>query len=84
MSGFSHHWEIAMAIMPPSHDDLARIEERYGFRLKAQDVEEFRTVIIGALASYNAVERMYHAHRPEAPDRPYQWPTDAENELGAG
>ena len=72
-----------MAIMPPSHDDLARIQERYGFRLNAKDVEEFRSVIIGALASYDAVERMYQAHRPEAPDRVYRWPADADNELGA-
>jgi amidase len=72
-----------MAIMPPSHDDLARIQERYGFRLSAQDVEEFRAVIIGALASWDAVERMYQAHRPQPPDRPYQWPAAADNELGA-
>ncbi|HEY2269413.1 MAG TPA: amidase family protein, partial [Streptosporangiaceae bacterium] len=72
-----------MAITPPSHDDLARIAERYGFRLNAQDVEEFRTVITGALASYDAVERMYRAHRPEAPDRPYQWPAETDNKLGA-
>ena len=72
-----------MAVTPPSHDDLAQIAERYGFRLNAQDVEEFRAVITGALASYDAVEQMYQAHRPAAPDRPYQWPADADNELGA-
>src|SRR5215467_3183975 len=72
-----------MAVTPPSHDDLAQIAERYGFRLNAQDVEEFRAVITGALASYDAVEQMYQAHQPKAPDRPYQWPADADNELGA-
>ena len=72
-----------MAVTPPSNDDLAAIAERYRFRLSAQDVEEFRVIITGALASYDAVEQMYQAHRPEAPDRPYQWPDDAGNELGA-
>ncbi len=72
-----------MAVTPPTSDDLAEIAERYRFRLTAQDVEAFRVIISGALASYDAVERMYQAHLPEAPSRPYQWPADADNELGA-
>src|SRR5262249_9767396 len=80
---FSHHREITMAVTPPSHDDLAQIAERYGFRLNAQDVEEFRAVITGALASSDGVEQMYQAHQPKAPDRPYQGPADADNGLGA-
>src|SRR5205823_11923136 len=47
------------------------------------DVESFRQIISGALASYDAVERMYQAHAPEMPGRPYQWPAEAGNELGA-
>ena len=71
-----------MAVTPPSHDDLAQIAERYGFRLNAQDVEEFRAVITGALASYDAVERCTRRTSPEPPDRPYQWPADGRQRAG--
>jgi len=72
-----------MAITPPTSDDLAEIAERYRLGLDGSDVESFRTMIAGALASYDAVERLYAARRPEAPDRAYQWPAEADNELGA-
>jgi amidase len=79
----SHSREIALAMTPPTNDDLASIADRYRFDLNAQDVESFRAVIAGALASYDAVERLYTARLPEAPSRPYQWPAEADNELGA-
>jgi amidase len=72
-----------MAITPPTSDDLAEIAQRYRLGLDAQDVESFRAVIAGALASYDAVERLYAARLPEAPRRDYQWPAEADNELGA-
>jgi amidase len=72
-----------MTITPPTSDDLAAIADRYRFDLTAQDIESFRAVIAGALASYDAVERLYTARLPEAPSRPYQWPAEAGNELGA-
>lgn len=72
-----------MAIRPPTSDDLAEIADRYRFGLNAQDVESFRVIIAGALASYDAVERLYLAHLPAPPGRPYQWPAEAVNELGA-
>jgi len=72
-----------MAITPPTNDDLAEIAGGYRLGLDAGDVESFRQIITGALASYDAVERMYQAHAPEMPDRSYQWPTEAGNELGA-
>src|SRR6266851_4539375 len=59
-----------MTITPPTSDDLAAIADRYRFDLSAQ-------------ASYDAVERLYTARLPEAPSRPYQWPAEADNELGA-
>jgi amidase len=79
----SHIREIALAITPPTNDDLAAIADRYRFDLSAQDVESFRAVIAGALASYDAVERLYTARLPEPPSRAYQWPAEADNELGA-
>jgi amidase len=72
-----------MAITPPTSDDLAEIAQRYRLGLDAQDVESFRAVIAGALASYDAVERLYAARLPEAPRRAYRWPAEADNELGA-
>ncbi len=72
-----------MAITPPTNEDLAEIAGRYRLGLGASDVEAFRGIITGALASYAEVERLYQAHLPELPDRPYRWPSPAENELGA-
>jgi len=72
-----------MAIKPPTSDDLAEIAERYRLGLDPSDVESFRAVIAGALESYDAVERMYAERLPEAPGRAYQWPAEADNELGA-
>ncbi len=72
-----------MAFTPPTGDDLAAIAERYRLGLDAGDVEQFRAVILGAAASYDEVERLYAASRPEAPSRPYQFPSEAGNELGA-
>jgi amidase len=72
-----------VAITSPSNDDLAEIAARYGFGLDAGDIASFRTIITGALASYDAVERLYAASRPEVPDRSYEWPDPAQNELGA-
>jgi amidase len=78
-----HTEETAMAMTPPTSDDLAEIAERYRFGLSPQDVEAFRVIIAGATGSYDAVERMYQARLPEMPDRPHRWPAGAENELGA-
>src|SRR6266700_1610204 len=72
-----------MAIVPPAKDELAEIADRYGFGLAPQDVESFRVLIADALASYDAVERLYQAHVPEPPGRAYQWPAGVGNELGA-
>src|SRR5213078_3057251 len=72
-----------MALTPPTNEDLAEIAGRYRLGLDSGDIETFREIINGAMASYDAVERMYEASRPEPPDRPYRWPGTAENELGA-
>ena len=72
-----------MAITPPTSDELAEIAPRYRLGLDASDVESFLAIITGALASYDAVEDLYAARLPEAPDRAYRWPAEADNELGA-
>jgi ribosomal protection tetracycline resistance protein len=75
--------ETAMTITPPTSEDLAKIAERYRFGLSPEDVESFRVIIAGAMASYEAVERLYAARLPGMPDRLHQRPAEAENELGA-
>src|SRR5499427_11142080 len=72
-----------MPLTPPTNEDLAEIAGRYRLGLGPGDIEQFREIIAGAVASYDAVERLYEASRPEPPDRPYRWPDAAENELGA-
>ena len=72
-----------MAVTPPTSDELAEIAQRYRLGLDAADIESFRAIITGAVTSYDAVERLYAARRPEAPDRAYRWPAEADNELGA-
>src|SRR5215469_11191329 len=72
-----------MPLTPPTNEDLAEIAGRYRLGLNQQDVESFRVLINGALASHDAVERLYRTRLSEPPSRPYQWPEKAANELGA-
>jgi amidase len=72
-----------MAITPPTSDDLAEIADKYRFGLSPGDVESFLGFISGAMASYDEVERLYRASRPDPPSRPWKWPAAAGNELGA-
>lgn len=67
----------------PTHEDLAAIAGRYQLGLDAAGIESFRAIIGGAVTSYDEVERLYAERLPAVPDRPYAWPSAAENELGA-
>src|SRR5579862_7636077 len=71
------------AITPPSDDDITAIADRYGLGLSRADVAEFRELIAGALTSYDVVERLHAARLPAPPDRAWQRPAAADNELGA-
>jgi amidase len=72
-----------MPITPPTAGDLARIAQRYGLHLQPPDLESFRALAGGLLASYDEVERLYEASAPEPPQRPWQWPAGGGNDLGA-
>jgi amidase len=72
-----------MPVTPPTSGELARIAERYGLHLPPQDLESFRVLAAGLLASYDEVERLYATGAPEPPQRRYQWPQDGGNDLGA-
>lgn len=72
-----------MAVTPPSDDDIAAIADRYGLGLSQQDIADYRELIAGALTSYDVVERLYAARLPTPPERAWQRPAAADNELGA-
>ena len=72
-----------MPITPPTAGDLARIAQQYGLHLQPQDLDSFRALAGGLLASYDEVERLYAASLPEPPQRPWQWPAEDGNALGA-
>src|SRR5215469_16243081 len=75
--------EAAMAITPPSDDDIAAIADRYGLGLSQRDVAEFRGLIASALTSYDVVERLHAARLPAPPERAWRRPAPGENDLGA-
>ena len=56
-----------MPITPPMAGDLARIAQQYGLHLQPHDLESFRVLAGGLLASYDEVERLYEASAPEPP-----------------
>jgi amidase len=72
-----------MPITPPTAGDLASIARHYGLHLEPEDLESFRVLAVRLLASYDQVERLYEASQPEPPQRPYQWPAEDGNDLGA-
>jgi len=72
-----------MPVTPPTVGDLARIAQQYGLRLSPQDLESFRVLASGLLASYDEVERLYAASLGEPPQRSFRWPAEGANDLGA-
>jgi amidase len=72
-----------MPVTPPTIGELARIAQHYGLHLTPQDLESFRALASGLLASHDEVERLYLAGQPEPPRRPYRWPAEGGNDLGA-
>ena len=72
-----------MPITPPTAGDLAAIAQRYGLHLQPGDLASFQALASGLLGSYDEVERLYEATLPEPPERSYQRPAPAANELGA-
>ena len=72
-----------MPVTPPSNEDIAAIAGRYGLGLSAAEAAGFTALAAGALASYDAVERLYAASLPEPPAREWRRPAAEDNELGA-
>jgi len=72
-----------MPVTPPTAAELASIAQRYGLHLTGADLESFRVLAGGLLSSYDEVERLHRDSLTARPERPYQWPAAANNELGA-
>ena len=53
-----------MPVTPPTAADVSRIAQQYGLHLQPQDLESFRALAGGLLASYDEVERLYEASAP--------------------
>ncbi|MFC4946146.1 amidase [Pseudonocardia sp. GCM10023141] len=72
-----------MPIIPPDHDTLSQVAQRYGLGLSGADIESFTPFVHGLLASWDAVEELYAASAPTAPDRKWTRPTAADNPFNA-
>lgn len=69
-----------MAVPVPDVARLAELSAHFGFGLSDAELEEFAPAVAGTFASFEAVERLYSARRPDAPDRDWQ---QGEHPLGA-
>ena len=72
-----------MPVDPPGPAALDQVSRHYGLGLSPADVASFEPAVDGLLASWDAVERLYAENAPQAPDRPWKRPTEADNPLGA-
>lgn len=72
-----------MPVQPPRPEDLAAVAEHYGLKLGDDDLATFAPMVEGLLASWNAVEELYDASVPQAPDRAWSRPEGAENPYNA-
>ncbi|MFC5061260.1 amidase [Actinomycetospora atypica] len=72
-----------MPLPPPEHDDLAAVAAGYGLGLSDAAVDEFAPAVAGLLGSWDAVEELYAAEAPQAPERAWTRPEGAENPYNA-
>ncbi len=72
-----------MGIPAPAINELKAISERWKLGLGEETLTAFRALIEGALGSYDRVDALYDATRPESPERSSFRPAAADNELGA-
>ena len=67
-----------MPLPPPDHDDLAAVAAGYGLGLSDAAIDEFAPAVSGLLGSWDAVEELYSAEAPKAPERAWTRPEPAE------
>jgi amidase len=72
-----------MPVQPPGPDALAEVAAHYGLGLGEEDLAGFAPMVGGLLASWDAVEELYAASAPAAPQRSWTRPEDADNPYNA-
>jgi amidase len=72
-----------MPVDPPDSAALEGVARHYGLDLSAADIASFSPMVHGLLASWDAVEELYNASAPTAPERAWAQPDDADNPLNA-
>jgi amidase len=72
-----------MPVQPPDPAALSSVAQRYGLGLSAADIESFSPMVHGLLASWDAVEELYAASAPSAPERSWTRPESADNPFNA-
>jgi amidase len=63
-----------MPVQPPDADALAALARRYGLGLDEGDLASFSPLVAGLLGSWDAVEELYAATAPTAPERDWRRP----------
>lgn len=72
-----------MAVQPPDFAALRSVADHYGLGLTDADLEGMSPMVGGLLASWDAVEELYAASAPVAPERGWSRPDPADNPLNA-
>jgi amidase len=72
-----------MPLQPPDPAMIRRVAERYGLSLSDADVTSFSPFVHGLLSSWDAVEELYAASVPTAPERSWTRPDPADNPYNA-
>jgi amidase len=72
-----------MPVQPPDPAALAKVSTGYGLGLSDADVESFGPMVHGLLGSWDAVEELYQATAPAAPQRQWTRPQGPDNPLNA-
>jgi amidase len=75
--------EGVMPLQPPDPDTIRRVGEHYGLGLSDADVTSFGPFVHGLLSSWDAVEELYAASVPAAPERSWTRPDPADNPYNA-
>ena len=68
-----------MPVQPPDHDALAQVAAGYGLGLTDADLDSFRPLVHGLLASWDVVERLHTEGAPPVPERAWSRPEHSEN-----
>ncbi len=72
-----------MPVQPPDPSALTRVSERYGLGLSDADIASFGPLVHGLLTSWDAVEELYAASTPTAPERSWTRPEPDANPYNA-